>query len=346
VNTLGLSIGGLDLCLDISAMEARLRQPVADMFSPFLRQGAEGSQETLHVFSAKARRRGSGSGHLESLIEESLRIPLSRFPFASQEQKEMRYLLKKTLPFLHDERFRDFLGHAKGPEGVALLPFARAVLGRRRDGHESILFLKSWSRQRLKVAAIYGSVYFVSAVGLAAVGGLLMHGVGIADKGKGFLFLGLSGDGKSTVARLSMPREVVSDDGIIVSRQGGAYHLVPTPFNQYGGSPMVAAGQKVRLVAGLFLRKAKDVRVEKVPPLEACPLILRNQIHYFRYFPPEAAERTFLLAADLCREVPFYRLYFREDPTFWPLVERALAENERKEEAGHESEGKRKETQV
>jgi hypothetical protein len=346
VNTLGLKIGGLDLCLDISAMETRLCQPVADMFSPFLQQGAEGPQETLHVFPAKARRRGRGLGDLESLIEESLRIPLSRFPFASQEEREMRYLLKKTLPFLHEQRFRDFLGDAKGPEDVTLLPFARAVLGRRRGSRESTLFLKAWSRKRLKVAAIYGSVYFISAVGLAAVRGLLMHGVGIADEGKGFLFLGLPGDGKSTVARLSVPREVVADDGIVVSRQDGAYHLLPTPFNQYDGGHIVAAGQKVRLVAGLFLRKDEEVRIERVSPLEACPLILRNHIHYFRYFPPEVAEQAFMLAADLCREVPFYRLHFRTDPTFWPLVERALLEKERKEEAGHESEGKRKETQV
>jgi hypothetical protein len=328
MNSIGISIGGLHLSLEMHQMGDPFWKEVASIFSSFRLNGEEAAQETLLVTHAKTGRRKGHWRNLESLIQESLRVPLSRFPFASQEEREMRYLQKRTLPFLHEERFRDFLGHAKSPEEVTLLPFARAVLGQNRNGHECILFLKAWCRKRLKVAAVYGSVYFVSAVGLAAVSGLLMHGVGIADKGRGFLFLGLSGGGKSTVARLSRPREVVSDDGIIVSREGGAYHLVPTPFNQYGEGPIVAAGQKVRLVAGLFLRKDKDVRIEKVPPLEACPLILRNHIHYFRYFPPDVAERTFLLAADLCKEVPFYRLHFREDPAFWPLVERVLAENE------------------
>jgi hypothetical protein len=40
------------------------------------------------------------------------------------------------------------------------------------------------------------------------------------------------------------------------------------------------------------------------------------------------------LAADLCRDIPFYRLHFRKDPTFWPLVERVLEENSRNRGGG------------
>jgi hypothetical protein len=212
---------------------------------------------------------------------------------------------------------------------VTLLPFARGVLCRRGDETRSSLFLKTWSRKNTKVGSIYGSVYFVSAVGLPSIGGLLMHGVGIVDRGCGLLFLGLPGDGKSTIARLSRPRQVISDDGIVVIRRSDSYELVSTPFNQLGNDVLPPESRRIPLVMGVFLRKDERVYVERVPPLEACPVILRNHIHYFRYFPAAVAERTFLLVADLCRDIPFYRLHFRKDPGFWPLLERVLEEHSR-----------------
>jgi hypothetical protein len=329
LNLLELSIGGLKVRVDISPMEGRLGKAVADVFSPFLRHGMEEPQETLHVLPARTRQKGGRLSDLESLIKESVRTPLSRFPFASNEEEEMRYLLKRTLPFLHEDQFRSFLSHSKGYPEVTLLPFARGILCRRGDETRSSLFLKTWSRKNTKVASIYGSVYFVSAVGLPSIDGLLMHGVGIVEQGSGLLFLGLPGDGKSTLARLSRPREVISDDGIIVIRRSGAYELVSTPFNQFGSDVSPHENRRIPLVMGVFLRKDERVHIERVPPLEACPIILRNHIHYFRYFPATVAERTFLMVADLCRDIPFYRLHFRKDPDFWPLLERVMEENSR-----------------
>jgi hypothetical protein len=326
VNSIGLSIGGLNIRL--GSTRGWVRRVVADIFSPFLGNSKEEPQETLQVLPAKTRRRCS-PGDFEPLIKESLRIPLSRFPFVSDEKWRMRYLLRRTLPFLYEEEFRKFLSHVQGAQDLTLLPFASSLLCRRDGGgeHRSALFLKTWSRKKTKVASIYGSVYFVSAVGLPSVEGLLMHGVGIVEQECGLLFLGLAGDGKSTLARLSRPRKVISDDGIIVTHRGGVYELHPTPFNQHETDVLTPDERRPQLVMGFFLKKDEQVRIEKVSPLEACPIILKHHIHYFRYFPPEVAEQSFLLAADLCRTVPFYRLHFRKEPTFWPLVESALAES-------------------
>jgi hypothetical protein len=329
LNPLELSIGGLKVRVDIPPKEGGLGQAVAHVFSPFLGHGREEPQEILHVLPARTRRKGGHLPDLESLIKESVRTPLSRFPFACNEEKEMTHLLKRTLPFLHEDQFRHFLGHTEGPHEVTLLPFARGILCRREDERRSTLFLKTWSRKTTKVASIYGSIYFVSAVGLPSIGGLLMHGVGIVEQGCGLLFLGLPGDGKSTLARLSRPREVISDDGIIVTCRSGAYELFSTPFNQLGNDALTREDRRVPLAMGIFLRKDDRVHIERVPPLEACPLILRNHIHYFRYFPASVAKRAFLLVADLCRDIPFYRLHFRKDPDFWPLLERVLEENSR-----------------
>jgi hypothetical protein len=326
VNTFGLKIGGLNLGLDISAMEARLHQSVVEMFSPFLRNGAEAPKETLVVFPARTWGWSRGLGDLESLIEESLRTPLSRFPFASNEERELRHRLRRVLPFLREEKFRNFLNPVKVPQDVTLLPFGRSVLCRREGEPRSMLFQKTWTRKKTKEASLYGSVYFVSAVGLPSAEGLLLHGVGIVEQNCGLLFLGRPGNGKSTLARLSTPREVISDDGIIATRRGGSYYLHATPFNQMESDIPAPNDREDRLVMGIFLNKDEEVRLDRVSPLEACPTIVRNHVHFFRYFSAGVAERTFMMVADLCREIPFYRLHFRKDPSFWPLVEKALAE--------------------
>ncbi len=53
---------------------------------------------------------------------------------------------------------------------------------------------------------------------LARRGGVELHGCGVIDDGRGILFAGQSGAGKTTTARLWHDRPVVSDDRVIVTR--------------------------------------------------------------------------------------------------------------------------------
>ena len=76
---------------------------------------------------------------------------------------------------------------------------------------------------------------------------------------------------------------------------------------------------------GFFLKKSDRVFIERVPPSEAGAVILKNHIHFFRYFPEKILEKAFYLVADLCRQIPFYRLYFRKDATFWIEIEKELS---------------------
>ena len=54
-------------------------------------------------------------------------------------------------------------------------------------------------------------------------GGLLLHGTGLGRSGKAVLFLGLSGAGKSTVARRCPSDACFSDDGVIIKKPKAAF---------------------------------------------------------------------------------------------------------------------------
>jgi hypothetical protein len=63
--------------------------------------------------------------------------------------------------------------------------------------------------------------------------GLLFHACGIDDNGKGYLFLGNSGDGKSTTAKLWFDHgiTVLNDDRIIVKEKEGKFWMYGTPWH-------------------------------------------------------------------------------------------------------------------
>jgi hypothetical protein len=63
--------------------------------------------------------------------------------------------------------------------------------------------------------------------------GVLLHAMGVSDRGRGLLFAGTSGAGKSTMAGLWRNREgatPLSDDRVIVRRNNGGFWIYGTPW--------------------------------------------------------------------------------------------------------------------
>src|SRR5262249_4375308 len=68
--------------------------------------------------------------------------------------------------------------------------------------------------------------------------GVLVHACGLALGGRGLLFLGTSGAGKSTTARLWKERggvTVLSDDRIVIRSEGDGFRIFGTPWHAGGG---------------------------------------------------------------------------------------------------------------
>jgi hypothetical protein len=136
---------------------------------------------------------------------------------------------------------------------------------------------------------------------MADHGALLVHACGVSWHGRGYLFVGSSGAGKSTTARLwcAAGATILNDDRVVleVGKDGVLIH--PTPW--FGEHPEVG-GEAVPLRAVYLLRQGDDVSFEPLRPVSAAALVLAKS------FPPlwdrERMDRTLATLGGACQQVP------------------------------------------
>jgi hypothetical protein len=327
MNDFKLNISDLIIRLDISGLKPNVSKGLIDIFSPFLYRNGDKSHETLDIIPIRKRWRVRVNKDLEIFIKDALKIPLSKFPFTVDLAKEIDHIFRNIKPFLADARFRDLSGNVKNPGDVIIYPLDGNGVILKSSPINSTLFLKGGYRQMSKFGTICGAVYFATSIALPMFDSFMLHGVGISRNRSGHLFLGLPGEGKTTLAGFSPPEDVISDDGIIVRRYRSGYYLDPAPLDQSysfkggsGGSRTYSTEGR-GLTMGFFLERDDKVYLEKINPTDACSIILKNHIHFFRYFPYNCLKRTFSLITGLCRQVPFYKLHFKKDDSFWSAIE-------------------------
>jgi hypothetical protein len=161
-------------------------------------------------------------------------------------------------------------------------------------------------------------------------GALMIHAASLALGGAGYLFVGGSGAGKSTIAASAGSEGVLSDDGSWCSKGDGGFSLFPTPFSQTDPAPGV--GGPVPLKRILFLEKGVDNRLVDISPGRAMIMLLSNHIHFFRFMGRHAALKAFDLVVDLFRGSPASTLVFTKDFMSIPFF-RGVADERKRQEA-------------
>jgi hypothetical protein len=157
---------------------------------------------------------------------------------------------------------------------------------------------------------------------LAPRNGVELHSCGIIDGGQGLLFIGNSGDGKTTTARLwqSGPAEIVSDDRVVVRREEGRWMMYGTPW--HGEAEICSAG-RAPLHRVYVLDKAGRNGVTPLRPAEAAARLFACA------FPPfhdaNGLGSIVETLGELASSVPVARLSFTNDPTAVDFVRKAAA---------------------
>jgi hypothetical protein len=166
------------------------------------------------------------------------------------------------------------------------------------------------------------------ALYLAPLGGVLVHACSVERDGRAYLFVGESGAGKSTIARLSAPSLILSDEvSAVAPASGGGYRCHATPFWGDLADDVDAQGQRIMLreepasaplVRVLFPRK--DARDAVVPAarLGAFTSMMR-EIFVFG----DDDETTRAITASCGRivdQVPVAHLHFRKSAEFWSCL--------------------------
>ena len=147
---------------------------------------------------------------------------------------------------------------------------------------------------------------------LAKGRGVEVHACGLVDsQGNGHLFLGQSGAGKTTMARLWQNvagARILSDDRIILRRLGNRVWMYGTPWH---GEAELAHPGRAPLTRIYFLRHGE--KNELVPQREAEAAARLFACSFPHFYSPEALDFTLGFFEEVARAVPCYELSFLPD---------------------------------
>lgn len=149
--------------------------------------------------------------------------------------------------------------------------------------------------------------------------GLLIHAASIVNgENKGYIFCGPSGIGKTTVARLSLPRPVVSDDLTVIRRVENRFQIFPSPF--HGEMDWIDGCHMEPCDVRMILELHQDTRtyLQPLSRVQATTAVMSNAVGL-------VSDRAFATRAlDLCLgltgEVPCYALYFLPHRKLWEVI--------------------------
>lgn len=182
------------------------------------------------------------------------------------------------------------------------------------------------------IGAIQSFLRIACALLLAREGGFMVHGASIVRRGEAFLFPGVSGAGKTTIARMSLAEEgaspdcVLSDEVSSVRARGAGFVCHATPFwGDLADDPrvnVIESRAHAPIRALLFPVHAPvdalRVALEPISRAEALAELMRS-IFYFGD-DEELMHALFETCARFVGVTHAARLVFRRDVPFWGCV--------------------------
>lgn len=143
---------------------------------------------------------------------------------------------------------------------------------------------------------------------------IMIHASGVDYNGSGFLFSGVSGRGKTTMAQLwdKMGGRVIHDDRLIIRRKGEKYEIHNTPVYS-DDEPRSSVLNRIYVIEH---GTKNDSTLLK--GAQAVSLVMANciQHNWGRHIIGNLLESI----TDLCRNVPVYKLSFRPDESITEYI--------------------------
>ena len=166
------------------------------------------------------------------------------------------------------------------------------------------------------VAGHYSRLFSTFLPSFSAV---LVHGASMIRGGRAPVFLGASGAGKTTVVGLAGRVPILSDDQVVLRRQGGVSTAWATPLAKKTSGPCVAE------IGGLFLLEmGRRFELTLLRPADVVQCLWAAT--YFNTSLPTRNHKNQLFATlyDISHQTPAYRMRFPKDYVDWDAIDAAM----------------------
>lgn len=159
---------------------------------------------------------------------------------------------------------------------------------------------------------------------LAARQGAILHAAGMICAGRGYIFPGVSGAGKTTLSRLLMANPdllFLSDDRVIIRRE----KTDDKPFcygTPWPGEAGLAQNQSAPLAAVYFLRQAKENKISLLPPRAAFERFM--PVASIPWYHRQFVAKLLDFFEQLVQAVPVYDFLFTPDSGATACLEHSI----------------------
>jgi hypothetical protein len=176
---------------------------------------------------------------------------------------------------------------------------------------------RGWIQQTVNPYAVDSVLRIVHSLLLSTRGGFLLHAASVVRAARAMLFVGPSGAGKTTMARLAPDDAILLTDEISYVRNvGGQYVAFGTPFS----GELARSGEAISApVSGIYrLEQAEANVVERLGESEAVRTLMKNILFFAD--DSELAGHLLDTACRVAAAVPIYRLAFTPDAKVWDVI--------------------------
>lgn len=233
-------------------------------------------------------------------------IVLNYLPSTHIPKDILEYCLENNTKYRNVQLLTRDYGILDGEIAVFRWDFRALLDVKKRKGH--VLLLVDVAASIDAAARIAASIYFPSQ------NSLLVHGASIEIENQGYVFMGPSRSGKSTIAETS-GANVLNDEISLLSIDKKEVFVQGTPFF---GDLKKGANLKVPVGRLLFLKKDKKTYIESLDSYKQILALLRNVICFHQDF--KGFDDIHKVAEKILEQCPLQILHFEKNKNFMEVI--------------------------